>query len=442
MKYWNQPGMPGSGISFSCETSERLKFLLSLIFIAACNILLAQGLQKSLPQQQGISAPRLSRIDTVMNDYINQKKMPGMVTLIARHGKVVYCKAFGLMDIETNKKMTTDAIFRIASMSKAITSVAVMMLYEQGHFLLNDPISKYIPEFKNPKVVVKSPTSDSIMLIPAQSEITIRELLNHTSGITYGDSLQAPYYKQAGMTVGLLPTQGTLKEKITALAKLPLIVQPGTAFRYGMSVDVLGYLVEVISHISLDEYLRKNIFDPLKMTDTYFSLPKEKFSRLSSLYRMNGDSKLEKVTKYFPYPAKQTYFSGGAGLVSTAADYSRFAQMLLNKGELDGVRLLGRKTVELMTSNSIGPLFIFNPFKHNGIMGDKFGYGFGIRTERGTYDELESLGAFGWDGAFYTRFWVDPKEDIIAIFMSQMDNYWDENLIGKFKVLVNQAIVN
>lgn len=412
-------------------------------FILFCFIslsLYSQKLPATLPKEVGLSSERLNRIDKVLNDYVAKGKIPGVVALIARHGKVAYFKSFGNMDMETNKAMPQNAMFRIASMSKAITSVAVMILYEEGNFLLTDPVSKYIPEFKNPKVVMKSPTSDSSILVPAKSEITIRELLNHTSGITYGDGRQAPYYKKAGMTVGLTPTAGTIKEKITALAKLPLISQPGEEFHYGMSVDVLGYLVEVISHQTLDEFLRQRIFEPLKMQDTYFTLPETKVSRLATLYKMGKDDKLVKATGYFPYPAPQTYFSGGAGLVSTAPDYWRFAQMLLNKGELEGIRILSRKTIELMTTNSIKDLYIFNPFKHNGIMGDKFGYGFGIRTERGEYDELESLGTFGWDGAFYTRFWVDPKEDLIGIFLTQVDAYWDENLIGKFRVLVYQSI--
>jgi len=402
----------------------------------------AQKLPNATPTEEGMSAQRLSRIDTVINNYVKQQKIPGVVALIARHGKIVYYHSFGKLDIADNQPMPLNAEFRIASMTKAITSVAIMTLYEQGYFLLSDPVSKYIPEFKNPKVVTRSSSGDSAILVPAKSEITIRQLLNHTSGITYGDALQSAYYSKAGMTVGLLPTDGNLKQKILALAKLPLISQPGQEFHYGMSVDVLGYLIEVITHQTLDVYLQQAIFEPLKMYDTYFTLPAEKFARLASLYRLNENGKLEKVTKYFPYPAKQTYFSGGAGLVSTAPDYARFAQMLLNKGQLDGVRIISPKTIELMTSNSIGDLFIFNPFKHNGIMGDKFGYGFGIRTQRGVYDELESIGAFGWDGAFYTRFWVDPKEDLFAVFMSQMDSYWDENLIGKFRVLVNQAITN
>lgn len=417
------------------------RFILLFLLIVQIN-LSAQEVKTAVPESVGLSSKRLSRIDTVMKDYISRGKMPGMVALIARHGKIAYYKSFGRMDIEANKPMTKDAMFRIASMTKAITSVTLMTLYEEGKFLLTDPISKYIPEFKNPKVVVKSPTGDSAMLIPAKSEITIRELLNHTSGITYGDALQRSYYTKAGMTVGLTPTQGTIKEKILTLAKLPLISQPGEEFHYGMSVDVLGYLVEVLSGIPLDVYMRKHIFEPLKMPDTYFSVPPVKFSSLATLYKMGNDSLLTKATGYFPYPAEQTYFSGGAGLVSTAADYARFAQMLLNKGQLDGTRILSRKTIELMTSNSIGDLYIFNPFKHNGIMGDKFGLGFGIRTERGVYDELESLGSFGWDGAFYTRFWVDPKEDMFGIFLSQVDSYWNEKLIGKYKVLVYQSITD
>ncbi len=416
-------------------------YALSLSLIICQAITCAQGLPVALPVTEGFDAERLSRIDTVLNRYVQQGKLPGAVTLIARHGKVVYYKSFGHADIEANKPMNTNAMFRIASMTKAITSTAIMTLYEQGYFLLTDPISEYIPEFKNPKVVMKSPGSDSVILVPAKSEITIRELLNHTSGITYGDGLQGPYYTKAGMTVGLLPTEGRLKEKIQALGKLPLFSQPGEGFHYGMSVDVLGYLIEVITHKTLDEYLKQAIFEPLKMHDTYFTIPKDKFPRLANLYKMDRGGKLVKETKYFPYPAAQTYFSGGAGLVSTAADYARFAQMLLNKGTLDGVRILAPKTVELMGSNSIGDLFIFNPFKHNGIMGDKFGLGLAIRTERGVYDELETPGQLGWDGAFYTRFWIDPKEDMLAIFMSQVDSNWDETLIGKYRVLVNQAVV-
>ncbi len=393
------------------------------------------------PENAGLSSERLNRIDAVMNGFIQDGKMPGMVGMVIRHGKVVYFKSFGRKNIEAKTEMTNDAIFRIASMSKAITSVAIMTLYEEGKFLLTDPVSKFIPEFKTPKVVTKSPVSDSIILVPAKSEITIRELLNHTSGISYGDGLQGPYYLKAGMTVGLTPTEGTIGEMIKKLGSLPLISQPGEEFHYGMSTDVLGYLIEVISKMPLDEFLRTRIFEPLKMQDTYFTIPQNKYSRIATLYKKGNDGKLIPATGYVQYPKVQTYFSGGAGLLSTAEDYSRFAQMLLNKGELDGHRILSRKTVELMTSNSIGDIIVSDGFRRNGL-GDKFGYGFGIRTERGVFDELESLGIYGWDGAFYTRFWVDPKEDIIGIFLSQVDNYWSEKIIDKFRVLVYQSIVD
>jgi len=413
-----------------------IALLISSIFISG------QGLPIASPKEVGLSSQRLTRIDSVINQFIANGKIPGMVALVARRGKIAYYKSFGKMDIEASKEMPKNALFRIASMTKAITSVAIMTLYEEGHFLLTDPLSKYIPEFKNSRVVVKSPGNDSNQLIPARSEITIRQLLNHTSGISYGESLQNVYYKEAGMTVGLTPTSGTIKEKIIALAKLPLISHPGEEFHYGMSTDVLGYLIEVISKQTLETFLKERIFTPLKMNDSYFTIPPDKFSRLASLYKLDKTGNLIKATGYFSYSSTQNYFSGGAGLISTPGDYVRFAQMLLNKGELEGIRILSRKTIETMTSNSIGSLFIFNPFKHNGIMGDKFGLGFGIRTEKGVYDELESPGAFGWDGAFYTRFWVDPKEELVGIFMSQVDSNWDEKLIGKFKVLVYQSIAD
>lgn len=414
------------------------KFILLQLLVFVCSSVFGQGFPLVSPKEVGLSPERLSRIETRMNEYTGTGKMPGMVTLVARHGKIAYYKAFGKMDLEANKVMSKDAMFRIASMSKAITTVAVMILYEEGNFLLTDPVSKFIPEFRNPKVVMRSPTSDSLILVPAKSEITIRQLLNHTSGITYGGGLADSYYKKAGMTVGLDQTKGTIGEMIKKLGTLPLASHPGEQFNYGMSIDVLGYLVEVVSKMPLDEFIRTRIFEPLNMQDSYFSIPAVKFPRLAALYKRDKNGNLVKSDRTFTQPVVQTYFSGGAGVISTAADYVRFAQMLLNKGELGGVRILSRKTVEMMTSNSIGDKYISNSLRFTS--GDKFGFGFGLRTERGVFDENESLGSFGWDGAFYTRFWVDPKEDLIGIFMSQMDNFWSENYIGKFKTLVYQSI--
>jgi CubicO group peptidase (beta-lactamase class C family) len=418
---------------------NRLIFILSVLFIVESAFAKNPPIVK--PEEVGMSSQRLERLDKVMDDYVRQGKLPGAVALIARRGKIAHYKAYGMMDIEAKKPIQKDTMFRIASMSKAVTSVAVMILYEEGHFLLTDPISKYIPEFKNSQVIEIDPETKARTLVPARREITIRNLLNHTSGITYGDGPQAEYYKQAGMTVGLTPTEGTIGQMVRKLGKLPLISHPGEEFHYGMSVDVLGYLVEVISGETFDEFLRQRIFLPLQMNDTYMILPEDKLTRLAKTYNyING--KMVESDIDLSYLTKQTYFSGGAGLVSTPADYFRFAQMLLNKGQLDGVRILSRKTIEMMTSNSIGDLYIWQSFEHNGIMGDKFGLGFGIRTERGKYDQLESLGIFGWDGAFYTRFWVDPKEELVGIFMSQVDNYWQETLIGKFRVLTYQAIAD
>jgi CubicO group peptidase (beta-lactamase class C family) len=401
-----------------------------------CSFGFAQGLSTVEPEKVGLSSERLKKIDKVMSNYIGDKKIAGTVVLIARHGKTAYFKSYGMMDMESQKQMTDDAMFRICSMSKAITSTAVMMLYEDGCFILNTPVSQFIPEFKNPKIIVPSKTAAKYTLIPAKNEITVRNLLNHTSGITYGGGLQTDFYDKAGMTVGLTPTPGTIAEMIKKLGGLPLISEPGTEFHYGMSIDALGYLIEVVSGKTLDVFMKERIFEPLGMKDTCFVLPKDKLPRLARKYALNKNGVLEKDAIDPSYLCSQTYFSGGAGLITTASDYVRFAQMILNGGELDGVRLLSRKTVELMTTNSIGDLYA--PFR-DGI-GDKFGYGFGIRTERGKYDELESLGIIGWDGAFYTRFWIDPKEDLIAIFMSQSG--YDTDLMKKFRVLTYQAIIN
>lgn len=413
---------------------RKVSFTIALLLFAS--IVFGQTLPAVKPELVGMSSERLARLDRVLKQYTDEKKIPGAVALIARHGKTAYFKSFGMSNIEAGIPMKNDAMFRIASMSKAITSTAVMMLYEEGYFLLNDPVSKFIPEFRNMKVIIPDSTGNSYKLIPAKGEITIRNLLNHTAGITYGTGLQAEFYKNAGMTVGLTPTLGTIGEMIKKLAALPLISQPGEEFQYGMSIDVLGCLVEVVSGMTLDKFMEQRIFGPLGMKDTCFILPKEKLPRLALLYLLNNRGVLEKDPVDPSYLCSQTYFSGGAGLVSTASDYFKFAQMFLNKGQLNGVRLLSRKTVELMTSNSIGDLYAPNRIGS----GDKFGYGFGIRTERGRYDELETLGIFGWDGAFHTRFWIDPKEDIIGIFMIQSDSSTMIN--SRFRVLVYQAIVD
>lgn len=293
-----------------------------------------------------------------------------------------------------------------------------------------------------------SALGDSYTLVPAKSEITVRHLLNHTAGISYqGHKWVGKMYYNAGITSGLVQTEGTIGEKMRILAKIPLVHQPGEAWEYGLNIDVLGYLVEIWSGMTLNEFFRERIFKPLGMNDTHFFLPEEKVSRLAAVYTPTDNGQIQRLpdtpivegsavrSTTYPYQGPRTYFSGGGGLCSTAPDYFRFLQMILNKGELNGVRLLSRKTVELMTTNTIGDLYILQQ------PGYKFGLGFGIREETGRFGELESPGEFGWGGAWYTHTFVDPKEELIGIFMAQAKNL-KEPVLGKFVVLAKQAVVD
>jgi CubicO group peptidase (beta-lactamase class C family) len=405
----------------------------------------AAALKAAQPESVGMSAERLKRIDASFNDWLSVGKLNGAVALIVRNGKIVYHKAFGYVDLQKTQPMKTDMIFRIASQTKAITSTAVMMLYEEGKFLLDDPLSKYIPEFAKPVVLDKFNEADSsYTTVPSKREITIRDLLTHTSGIGYAQigtkEANAIYYK-AGVTSGIGVANGLLlATDMKKLAKLPLMHQPGEKWTYGLNTDVLGYLVEVVSGQSLDEFFQKRIFEPLGMNDTYFFLPSGKHSRLVHLHK-EEDGKLilpESITQngtfIVDYPKKPgTYFSGGAGLSSTAMDYAIFLQMMLNGGEYNGKRLLSRNVVRMMTMNQIGDLSV-------GV--NKFGLGFGITTERGSSLLPTPEGVFDWGGAFATTYWADPKEKLIGIVYRQLWGTTQRDLPNKFKVLVYQAIVD
>ena len=424
------------------KTPFRQIMFLLILFVWHVSAALGQGLPKAKPEEVGLSSERLARIDKNLTDAIDAETLPGAVVIVARHGKVAYFKSFGMMDRENSKPMKNDAIFRIASMTKPIVSVAAMMLYEEGHFLLGDPVSKFIPEFKNAQVLVDVNLEDTTFTTePAKREINIRYLLSHASGIGYAvfDEKLRPIYRKAGIS-GMPDTRNiTIGEKMRALAALPLLNHPGEKWHYGLNTDVLGYLIEVISKQPLDQFLEQRIFKPLKMTDTYFYLPNEKVKRLSALYSLSKDGQLNRFTQEmmaqdfphsspnYPYEGARTYFSGGSGLSSTAADYVRFCQMLLNGGELDGTRLLSPKTVQLMTMNHIGDLDAW---------GGKFGLGFRIVPDGKQADELTSVGIYDWMGYWGTIFWIDPKEDLIAIFMSQADYNGK-----KLRVLVYQSIV-
>ena len=402
------------------------------------------GLPMVAPETVGLSTERLSRIDKVMEKHIAEKKIAGAVTLVARHGKIAYLGAHGMMDVEAEKPMQPDTIFRIASMTKQITCVAVMMLYEEGHFLLYEPVSKFIPAFKEMYVLPPEDDEDAASPVPATRQISIWNLLTHTSGLTYHwNERLGPQYNDAGITHGLLQDDSTLAEKMKVLATIPLLHQPGEAVEYGLSIDVLGHLVEVISGMPLDRFFAERIFQPLGMTDTHFFIPEAKRERIATVYERTGDGPIMRKSKEptvngsviystdYPYNGPKSYFSGGAGLVSTASDYARFAQMILNGGEFDGVRLLSRKTVELMTTHQLDE------------MGIDYGsgFGFGIVLGKSNLKRLGSVGAYNGGGFFFTSFFIDPQEQMLGIFMCQL-HPGGSDLAERIRVLGYQAIID
>ena len=392
--------------------------------------------------EAGFSVDRLSRISTVMQGYVDQDKLAGVIAMVARRGKVAYLERFGMMDLEAAKSMQFDTIFRIYSMTKPITSAALMMLYEEGRFQLNDPVSKFIPEFADVKVFAGA-TEEGFELTELEREIAIWHLLTHTAGLTYDffeDSPVDAMYLEAD----LHQPDRTLEEMIHQLVKLPLVHQPGTAWRYSMATDVLGYLIEVISGISLDVFLEKKILKPLGMEDTGFYVPEAKLGRLAATYgpTENGGTELLDAPATSQYAKPPRFLSGGAGLVSTVSDYARFAQMLLDGGELDGTRLLGRKTVGLMTINHLPDELIPIQVQPHILYGCGFGLGFRVLVNVAQAGRLGSEGEFGWGGAASTSFFVDPKEELIGLLLTQLEPSRYYPVRNEFKVLVYQALVD
>ena len=406
-------------------------------------------LKESSPESAGFSSERLARVDKMLGDFVNNQYANGVVAMIIRDGKIVYYKSFGYDDMAAKKAMPKDGIFRIASQTKAITSVAVMMLYEEGKFLLDDPISNFIPEFKKPVVLDKYNAADTTYTtVPAKREITIRDLLTHTSGIGYaqiGSAQQTAIYYKAGVVGGIGVDKIVLADKMKILGKMPLFHQPGEKFTYGLNTDVLGYLVEVVSGMTLDQFFQKRIFEPLGMKDTYFYLPKDKQKRLVNLYTEDTATKKAVLMTpvralngnfYRDYPNSDgTYFSGGGGLSSTVYDYAVFLQMILNGGTYNGKRLLSRNSVRMMTMNQIGD--IARPGATT-----KFGLGFGIATTATSAQFPMNEGTFDWGGMFATTYWVDPKEKLIGLVYRNIWPTTQAAFSNKFKVLVYQAIAD
>jgi CubicO group peptidase (beta-lactamase class C family) len=402
------------------------------------------------PEAVGLSSPRLAHIRTLMNQHIADKKMAGAMGLIARRGKIAYQETYGMADIENSKPMQFDTIHRIYSMSKPITSVAVMMLYEEGKFQLNDPLGKYLPEFAKMQVAIeeKDPQTGKPVMktAPAKRPITVRDLLRHTAGLTYGvfgDTLVDREYRKAGIL-----SNPNLADFVTKLAAIPLQYEPGTRWHYSVSVDVLGRLVEVLSGKSFDQFLQERIFTPLEMNDTGFTVPANKVNRLARLYTPTKEGPIkpspicnsrEECLQKFPdavpsFTQQMGMLSGGGGLVSTAYDYLRFCQMLLNQGQYEGKRLLSRKTVQLMSNDNLGTIPGMGP-------GVGFGLGFAVSKAPGEAGMLGSPGEYNWGGAAGTKFWIDPQEELIGIFMIQiLPNTVDYG--SEFRVLAYQAIAD
>lgn len=430
---------------------------LSFVLVAtlyATQVFCAEHTAMVPPETVGLSSARLRHIDRLLNSHVEKQKIAGAVVLVARKGEIAYFREFGMADV--GKPMKKDTIFRIVSMTKPLTSTAIMLLYEEGKLLLSDPVSKYIPEFKNPKVLELLPegTEFEYKLVPAKREITVRDLLTHSSGILYlfpsnwfpdrQRTLVTDFYKEAGITDGFCRPDETIGDMVKRLARLPLYDHPGEVWDYGLSSDVLGYLVEVVSGMRFDRFMEERIFKPLQMHDSHFYIPQDKLERLAAVWKSDWQGSLTRADDQpmmsgnlalcpsDAYATTGKYLAGGASVLSTVYDYFRFSQMLLNKGELDGVRLLSRKTVELMTAtNHIGDFDA--TFLHD--HGWKFGLGFAIQQDRSHDVDSGDIGVFEWAGIYSTRFSIDPKEEKITIFMSQTSPFglhfglWDTLLV-------------
>ncbi len=390
---------------------------------------LYEGLPRAVPEDVGMSTSRLARISPVMQGWVDDGKIPGALTMIAREGRLVHLEKFGMQDVATEKPLEFDTIFRIYSMTKPITSIAVMMLYEEGHFQLGTPVSELIPAFKDMQVY----TDGGETIVDAEREMTIKHLLTHTSGLIYGGDWDHPInerYRDANFY------GGDLANMAQELGNIPLLHHPGDAWNYGMSTDVLGCLIEVVSGMPFEEFLKTQILDPLGMTDTAFSVPDEKADRYPTLYEPAEDGGIQVIENAPVSSGPRSFFhSGGAGLQSTAADYLRFCQMLLNDGELDGVRLLGRKTVELIRVNHISDEW--HPLERTGC---GFGLGFAVVTDVAETHGPGSEGTYSWGGLASTTFWIDPVEDLIGILMTQLIG--DSPFHAQFRVLTYQAITD
>jgi CubicO group peptidase (beta-lactamase class C family) len=414
-----------------------------LLAVCAASTLHAQSFPQARPEDVGMSSTRLARLRAAMQSAVDSSEFAGFVVLVMRDAKVVAVDTVGYQDVARRAPVRADAIFRIASMTKAVTSVGVLMLVEEGKIVLSDPLSKYLPAFRDMKVAVPdSSTANGAHLVPAKRPITIHDLLTHTAGLTYAafeEGFVPSLYRQAGIVEGRTPSETKLADNIDRLATLPLVDQPGHAFHYGMSIDVLGRVIEVVSGESLDHFLETRLFAPLGMTDTFFWVPDPKRSRIVTPYTREQD-RLRPVRN--PEQFGQAivggagsrgshYLSGGVGLYSTATDYARFLTMLLNGGTLGGQRLLSPKTVQLMTTAVV----------HDVRPGWGYGIGIGVIEDIGASGVPASLGTFGWTGSYATNSWADPVEHLVIVALAQRFPANTARLWDQVQTLVYQSIV-
>ncbi|MDP4215211.1 MAG: serine hydrolase domain-containing protein [Bacteroidota bacterium] len=414
---------------------------LVLAFLTSSHEVSAQTIASKAPPDPTVNYDRLSRMDGLIQGYIDKGWLNGMFVLVVKDNQVVKYKAFGYADLESKKPMAPDALFRLASQTKAIVSAGILTLWEEGKFSLDEPISDFIPAFAHPKVMDKfNPADSSYTTIPAKREITFRDLLTHTSGLDYpgiGSERMRAIYEKAGIPSGLGNIDRDLNERMNALARLPLAHQPGEKWTYGLSVDLLGCLIEIISGKDLETFLHDRIFAPLGMHDTYFNVPASKAGRLATVYT---EDSLHHVIRWasnhfgidpaYPLQPKH-YFSGGAGLTGSAFDYAVFLQMLLNGGRYNGVQVLAPRTVQLMTSGQLD--FMFNGR-------DNFGLGFGVTSEKSATREPRNAGSFSWGGYFGTTYWADPKAKMVVLIMTQQTPNSHGELTGRVEQLIYQSL--
>jgi CubicO group peptidase (beta-lactamase class C family) len=388
-------------------------------------------LERITPEKVGLSSSRLTRIGKVMQRYVDEQKLAGLITMVARRGKIAHFECCGMMSIEDDRPMQPDTIFRIASMTKPVTCVAAMMLYEEGCFQLTDPVSGFIPAFKEVQVLAGA-SEEGLDVVDAEREVTIRDLLTHTSGLGPDNPERSP-----------APDED-LEEWVERLVNVPLAHQPGREWRYGWSSDVLGRLVEVISGLSFDAFLEERVFEPLGMHDTGFFVPEHNVNRLAALYGPADDGLLQLIDApgTSQYSRRRTFLAGGGGLVSTACDYVRFAQMLLSGGELDGIRLLSRKTVEFMTLNHLPSELLPMKMGLNVLEGIGYGLSVGVMMNPARFGTIGSSGMFFWPGVHGTFFWVDPQETLIGLILTQFDPWSYYPAAREMQVLTYQAVVD